>query len=65
MQRLSTPVLLTHGDQSPAFFAPVIDRLMTLLPSARHHLLSGAGRVPHMTHPEDFVRVTRDFLVKG
>lgn len=65
LQRLNTPVLLTHGDQSPAFFAPIIDRLMTLLPNARQHLLSGAGHVPHMTHPEDFVRITRDFLVRG
>jgi len=65
LQRLSTPVLLTYGDQSPAFFAPIIDRLSSLLPNARQHLLPGAGHVPHMTHPDEFVRITRDFLIEG
>jgi pimeloyl-ACP methyl ester carboxylesterase len=64
LRRLSTPVLLTLGDQSPAFFAPIIERLVDLLPNARRRLLSGTGHVPHMTHPEAFLPVTRDFLLE-
>jgi len=64
LRRIGTPVLLTHGDQSPAFFAPIVDRLERLLPNARRRLLSGTGHVPHMTHPDEYVPVIQDFLLE-
>lgn len=64
LRRISAPVLLTHGDDSPAFFAPIVERLAGLLPNARLQLLSGTGHVPHMTHPEAFAPVARDFLLE-
>lgn len=63
LRRVSTPVLLTYGDQSPAMFAPIVERLAALLPHARWQLLSGVGHVPHMTHPDEYVPVTQDFLL--
>jgi pimeloyl-ACP methyl ester carboxylesterase len=63
LTRVSTPVLLTHGDQSPAFFAPIAERLGRLLPNAQPRLLSGTGHVPHLTHPDEYVPVVRDFLL--
>jgi pimeloyl-ACP methyl ester carboxylesterase len=63
LARISAPVLLTHGEQSPAFFAPIVERLGRLLPNARQRLLSATGHVPHMTHPDEYVPVVRDFLL--
>lgn len=64
LTRVSMPVLLTHGDQSPAFFAPTVERLERMLPNARRRLLAGTGHVPHMTHPDEYVPVVRDFLLE-
>ncbi len=62
LRRLTAPVLLTYGDQSPAFFAPIVERLVGLVPNAQLHLMPGTGHVPHMTNPDEHVRVTSDFL---
>lgn len=56
----SEPALLTRGDQSPRMFAPILDRIAESLPHAKRHLYVGAGHVPHMTHADDYVRVTLD-----
>jgi pimeloyl-ACP methyl ester carboxylesterase len=34
------------------------------LPNARRHLMPGAGHAPHMTHPDDYVSVVRNFLLE-
>jgi pimeloyl-ACP methyl ester carboxylesterase len=62
LRRVSTPVQLTQGDQSPPIFAPVIDRLARLLPSADRHTFTGAGHAPQMNHPRDYVAVVTRFL---
>ncbi|MFI7066061.1 alpha/beta fold hydrolase [Kribbella sp. NPDC050124] len=54
----SEPALLTQGDQSPPMFAPILDRIAQALPHAKRHLYVGAGHVPHLTHPDDYVRVS-------
>jgi pimeloyl-ACP methyl ester carboxylesterase len=64
LTRLGTPVLLTYGDQSPAFFAPIVERLAGLLPNAQLHLITDAGHIPHVTHPDEYARVTREFLLQ-
>jgi pimeloyl-ACP methyl ester carboxylesterase len=58
LARYAKPVLLTHGDNSPPMFAPILDRIATVLPQAERHLYAGAGHVPHMTHPAGYVQVT-------
>ncbi len=50
-------VLLTHGDQSPPMFAPILDRIAQELPHAQRHVYAGAGHLPHATHPGAFVEV--------
>ena len=59
--RLELPVLLSKGDQSPAFFAPIIERLAEAMPRATVHTHVGAGHVPHVTHPEEWVTTLRGF----
>jgi pimeloyl-ACP methyl ester carboxylesterase len=51
----SKPTLLTKGDQSPPFFAPVVARLAQVLPQAEVLTMEGAGHIPHATHPEAYV----------
>jgi pimeloyl-ACP methyl ester carboxylesterase len=55
------PTLLTHGDQSPPLFTPVLDRLQTLLPHAERHTYVGAGHIPHVTHPREFAADVADY----
>ena len=62
LQRVTVPVVLTHGDQSPPFFAPIIDELFGLVPGVRRQLMSGAGHVPQLTHPGEYVVLIQDLL---
>jgi pimeloyl-ACP methyl ester carboxylesterase len=64
LARYGKPALLTHGDQSPPMFAPILDRIAAVLPQAERHLYAGAGHVPHMTHPADYARVTLECVLR-
>lgn len=59
----SEPALLTHGDQSPPMFAPILDRIAQSLPHSKRHLYVGAGHVPHLTHPDDYARVNLEAVL--
>lgn len=56
------PVLLTSGDHSPAVHTAVVHRLAELLPQAEHVLCPGAGHIPPVTHPDEYVRHVLAFL---
>ena len=56
------PTLLSEGDQSPPFFAVILKQIASALPHARHHIYRGGGHVPHLTHPDEFVRVVSEFI---
>lgn len=58
---LACPVLLTQGDQSPPLFAPIISRLSAAMGQAEVRTLPGAGHLPHITHPAEWVTVVREF----
>lgn len=55
------PLMLTRGDRSPAYFAPILERIANALPAAVRYTFAGAGHLPQITHPAAFVRVTSDF----
>jgi pimeloyl-ACP methyl ester carboxylesterase len=59
---IGRPVLLTHGDQSPPGFAPVIARLAKELPRAQLLTFPGAGHVPHVTDPVGYVDAVTAFV---
>ena len=56
------PVLFTTGDQSPPFFAAVIARLSEAMERAEVRTIAGAGHVPHLTHPEEYVSLVTGFV---
>jgi pimeloyl-ACP methyl ester carboxylesterase len=62
LARLPHPTLLTNGDSSNPEFPAVVARLAQVIPKAERKTLVGAGHVPHVTHPADYVRVTLEFL---
>ncbi|HEX6233753.1 MAG TPA: alpha/beta hydrolase [Jiangellaceae bacterium] len=55
---LKMPVRFTQGTASPPAMAPVIDRLLELIPSATRETLDGVGHVPQLTAPERYVTAT-------
>ncbi|MFI1379425.1 alpha/beta fold hydrolase [Embleya sp. NPDC020886] len=59
---LTAPVLLSHGTASPPWFPGIIDRLADAIAHARVATLTGAGHVPHSTHPEQYVATVTGFL---
>ena len=56
------PALLTSGDQSPPMFQAIERRLSQLLPRARRTTYAGAGHIPHVTHPEEYVAQLVGFI---
>jgi pimeloyl-ACP methyl ester carboxylesterase len=55
------PVLLTHGDRSPACFPPVVARLAAALPRAETRLFAGSGHVAIDTHPAEYAAAVAAF----
>jgi len=62
LSRFSRPVLLTDGSESPPIFAPVLDKLAAVLPNATRKTFAGAGHLPHLTHPQEYVEAIVDFI---
>ena len=56
------PLLMSEGDQSPPFFAAILEELSDAMPRAQRHIFRGAGHVPHLTHPDDFALVVGSFI---
>lgn len=54
------PVLLTKGDESPAWFHAIVDRLDEALGRARVATIAGAGHNPHATHPAEYAAVAAE-----
>ena len=57
-------VLLTQGAESPPFFSKIIARLSEVIQGVEVSTLSGAGHVPHMTHPAEYVAALSGFLTR-
>jgi pimeloyl-ACP methyl ester carboxylesterase len=62
LARFRRPGLITSGGQSPPIFRPILDRLRELLPMAEYVVYPGAGHIPHVTHPEDYVKELIGFV---
>jgi pimeloyl-ACP methyl ester carboxylesterase len=59
---VSTPLLLSQGDQSPPIFLPIMEQLGVNTPKAERRTLANTGHVPHMTNPDDYVSMITGFI---
>lgn len=65
LARLSLPVLLTQGDQSPPWFFAIIAELARVMRHAEVHTFAGAGHAPHLTNPDDYVAAVTDSIARS
>jgi pimeloyl-ACP methyl ester carboxylesterase len=56
------PVLLTCGDQSPAWFPPVVAKLAAVLPHAETRVFADAGHLPMVTHLVEYAAAIATFV---
>jgi len=57
------PALLSHGEQSAPFFPAIVAQIARAMPRARVHTFPDAGHVPHVSHPDEYLKVLTQFLV--
>ncbi len=62
LSRFEGPVLLSDGSESPPFCAPVVDKLAAVLPNVTRKTFAGAGHMPHVTHPQEYVQAVVEFV---
>lgn len=62
LSRVQTRTMLSGGSESPAFFGLVLDRLERLLPNQTRKTFAGAGHIPHVTHPQEYVQAITAFI---
>jgi pimeloyl-ACP methyl ester carboxylesterase len=58
----SPPMLLTQGEQSEPFFLLVVEQVARALPRAKRQTLPGAGHVPQLSHPDEYVEAVASFI---
>jgi pimeloyl-ACP methyl ester carboxylesterase len=49
-------------DQSPPWFSKIMAELAGAIEGAERLIFSGAGHVPHVTHPDEYVRAVVEFI---
>jgi pimeloyl-ACP methyl ester carboxylesterase len=65
LKNFSRPVFISQGEFSPPFFPAVIGKILTSLPHAERKTFGGAGHIPHITHPKEYVEVLMDFILRN
>jgi len=61
LRPFSAPALLTLGGQSPPFFPLVVRQIAQRIPQAVTRTFPGAGHVPHLSHPDEYVATVTSF----
>jgi pimeloyl-ACP methyl ester carboxylesterase len=59
------PALLTNSTESPPFFLMVLQQLVKAIPTAKRFTFEGAGHVPHMSHPQQYIKVVQEFCLEN
>ena len=62
LKDFSKPVFISQGELSPPFFPVVIDLISVALPHAQRKTFTGAGHVPHISHPLEYMKAVTDFI---
>nr|WP_183320022.1 alpha/beta fold hydrolase [Flexivirga oryzae] len=58
----SMPLAVIWGAQDPIIPASQARNVEALAPGARIEIIEGSGHFPHRDHPEEFLRIIREFL---
>lgn len=64
LAELLIPVLVTTGERSPPTMQRISARLAERLRNATLRTIPGAGHVPHLTDPDQFIALVHGFLVE-
>lgn len=56
------PALISTATASPPLFPPVVARLVQALPKAERLDFPGAGHMPHLSHPREYVEAVLSFV---
>jgi pimeloyl-ACP methyl ester carboxylesterase len=62
LKSFTQPVFLSQGEVSPPFFPVVINKIGESLLHAQRKTFSEAGHVPHISHPEEYVKALTAFV---
>ena len=62
LKDFSKPVFISQGELSPPFFPLVIYLISAALPHAQRETFPGAGHIPHISHPKEYVKAVTDFI---
>lgn len=65
LSHYNKPVLLTNGTVSPPFFLMVLEQLIKAIPAAKRFTFDGAGHMPHMSHPDQYIKVVQEFCLEN
>lgn len=60
--KFSGAVLFTQGGSSAPWYHTIIARIRQGLKQSELRTLPGAGHIPHVTHPDDYVAAVMEFI---
>lgn len=61
LSHFDKPALLTNGTESPPFFIMGLNIIAKALTNAKRSAFEGAGHVPHMSHPAQYIQSLKQF----
>lgn len=62
LARVTRPVFASTGSEGPPFMVPIMDRVESIVPQIKRRSFDGAGHLPHVSHPQDYVSAITDFI---
>jgi pimeloyl-ACP methyl ester carboxylesterase len=65
VQNLKCPTLLIRGSRSTALTREQYQRILTINSNIKGVEIEGAGHWVHIDKPAEFIKVVKDFLIKG
>lgn len=65
LSSIECPVLVSQGDESPAWFPPIVAKLADAIDHAELRTYRGAGHAPHLTHAGDYLAMVTEFLSRS